>query len=703
MLPEFDSENADRDLTGQVTVLTHTPNASNAMFCNVYVECGDGAKNLDGTGGDFELTITVGGVTIQPDPQTIAFSTAVRSGVLTSPFPVRANKEVVVKIKSPNAGDNDVDVVATLFNIGGALGIPVALDSGTATIAGMLTKLADDNGGADYDATTDSQEKIASRVANIGSGGTGAINVEITNDNVLGALKGIAFVGTQAAGTFASLANDPTDYQQINNAAGNIDIVYYTNVGGNKEAVNILLQGYLDKKDRTGIFQAYDFVGSTWDTMYTLEGTNGGENVNEPAMRLSSKHTGTGAELGDVYVRFTTVVQADADLFNGVLLIQAVNISESVGYSVGRIWGDTVNGAAGTVPHRNGTADNPSLTWADMLTLSASIGLKSFNIANGSTIELSANSDNYSMYGAEWNLQLSDESMANMFVEMATVTGVGTGSAARFFYCKMGLGASVTLPACGMMTCMLGGDIILSSAGTYLMTNCFSGSVAPSLDFGAGVGNTTVHLTGYKGSVEIENFGRNGTDEIHITGDADLTINANCVGGTIHLIGNIEYTDNVVGGFVAGGGVILQDARYDVTQVQVAAAAALTAYDPSTNTEMNARTLPTADYGTSSGQTTINNNVITVDNVVDAIKVIVDNLPNGGSLNDLAAILTDSAWLVKAAEGDVDLDTSGTTFEEVIKEKDTANELIRKKLYQADETAVTSTDHLVGKKLESAP
>jgi hypothetical protein len=36
------------------------------------------------------------------------------------------------------------------------VGTPVALDGGTATLAGMLTKIADDSGGSAYDATTDS-------------------------------------------------------------------------------------------------------------------------------------------------------------------------------------------------------------------------------------------------------------------------------------------------------------------------------------------------------------------------------------------------------------------------------------------------------------------------------------------------------------------------------------------------------------------
>jgi len=43
------------------------------------------------------------------------------------------------------------------------LGTPVALDGGGATIAGMLTKIADDNGGADFDAETDSLQAIRDR------------------------------------------------------------------------------------------------------------------------------------------------------------------------------------------------------------------------------------------------------------------------------------------------------------------------------------------------------------------------------------------------------------------------------------------------------------------------------------------------------------------------------------------------------------
>jgi len=83
---------------------------------------------LDGSGGNFELTVTVGGFTVQTDPTVVTFSTAVDSAAYTAVFPVPENEEVIVKVKSPNAGDNSVSsVVAYLYGIDipGAGGLPV--------------------------------------------------------------------------------------------------------------------------------------------------------------------------------------------------------------------------------------------------------------------------------------------------------------------------------------------------------------------------------------------------------------------------------------------------------------------------------------------------------------------------------------------------------------------------------------------------
>lgn len=68
---------------------------------------------------------------------------------------------------------NQTDILATLNSLITAVGVPVALDGGDATLAGMLTKMADDNGGADFDATTDSLHESA------GGGGGGPTKEEI--------------------------------------------------------------------------------------------------------------------------------------------------------------------------------------------------------------------------------------------------------------------------------------------------------------------------------------------------------------------------------------------------------------------------------------------------------------------------------------------------------------------------------------------
>jgi len=123
MITEFDTERnagagpgSPLDLTTLITVLTDTPDASNATICQGYIKLGDGNDNLDGTGGDFQLVITVGGQTIQPSPQIVTFGTEVRSAIWTSQFPVPANEEVILRILSPNAADTDVDVTAYLYD-----------------------------------------------------------------------------------------------------------------------------------------------------------------------------------------------------------------------------------------------------------------------------------------------------------------------------------------------------------------------------------------------------------------------------------------------------------------------------------------------------------------------------------------------------------------------------------------------------------
>src|SRR5690606_22286596 len=66
---------------------------------------------------------------LQPSPQSITFAAVARAAVYTFAFPVPANRAVVIKALSPNAGDTDVAVRATLYDaaVGGeATGLSAA-------------------------------------------------------------------------------------------------------------------------------------------------------------------------------------------------------------------------------------------------------------------------------------------------------------------------------------------------------------------------------------------------------------------------------------------------------------------------------------------------------------------------------------------------------------------------------------------------
>jgi hypothetical protein len=106
-----------RDLTSQVTTLTYTNSADDVLICQGVVYLGDGVNDLDGSGGDFELTLQFGQQINQYDAQLVRFSTAVRASVFTEQFPLPVNESVTFKIKSPNATDTSVWTHATLYEV----------------------------------------------------------------------------------------------------------------------------------------------------------------------------------------------------------------------------------------------------------------------------------------------------------------------------------------------------------------------------------------------------------------------------------------------------------------------------------------------------------------------------------------------------------------------------------------------------------
>ncbi len=108
---------AVRNITSQTTAISYTNSSDEIQICQGIVRLGDGVNNLDGTGGDFELTLQFGDRVTQPDPQLIYFSTAVQANIFTTQFPLPINETVTLKIKSPNTADTSVWVHACVYEV----------------------------------------------------------------------------------------------------------------------------------------------------------------------------------------------------------------------------------------------------------------------------------------------------------------------------------------------------------------------------------------------------------------------------------------------------------------------------------------------------------------------------------------------------------------------------------------------------------
>ena len=145
----------------------------------------------------------------------------------------------------------------------------------------------------------------------------------------------------------------------FSDSANVIDVVYGFNVGGGRVGTAVQIVANVNGNADQINVQIYDHVGSTWDNVGIISGAGGADLFVSIEPALFQRHSGTGAELGKVYVRFSTVTTTPSILEVDQCVVSAVNIGQSVGYANGSIWVDTVNGSGGTESFVNGTADNP--------------------------------------------------------------------------------------------------------------------------------------------------------------------------------------------------------------------------------------------------------------------------------------------------------------------------------------------------------
>lgn len=408
--------------------------------------------------------------------------------------------------------------------------------SGGSTAADNLEAMYDGTGYVD-----DNAPATRLQVSNIGASNGGSINFAPTEDNTGGAIdpSSAAFVGSVVSGTFADIGPGTADSHSIDDAGNDIDIVYGYQVGGNRIATSITVNSDVDGGNDQVSVRVYNHSSAAWVTVGEIDDDT------VLTIPLTSAFTGTGAELGKVYVRFETEATTPENLTVFECLVAGVFVSQSVGYSGGSIWVDTVNGVAGVEPFVNGTADNPVLTWADALTISSSVGLSRFAIGSGSTVTLTAAILNYEMMGQGWIIDFNGQSVAGAYISGAVVSGTFVGDSAILEECTINAitGSGITMRSCFFNDV----SITANAAGNWFLNDCRSrvaGTDSPNFDFGAGVGDTSLNLRAYSGGIEIENMGDTGADFLSIEGNGALTVNANCDGGTIASRGNIRITDN---------------------------------------------------------------------------------------------------------------------------------------------------------------
>ena len=236
--------------------------------------------------GMYTLEIPASGGTINNDTEGFGYFTGKANGVLA--------------FRGPTIGFRAVGINNTMIDGADVFGTPVALDSGAATFGGMLTKMADDNGGADFDATTDSLEKIQTSVA-IGFP---------ENNNADADPGGGAWVvtGTQTSGDSDSTTANDGSYWQIAAAAADGDgfglSATQTFTLGITKKVSLLRVNA--KENLAGVVHvwAYDYVAADWEQLSDAVSAIQGASDNDFTFTLYPRHQQAGD--GEVQIRYTS-------------------------------------------------------------------------------------------------------------------------------------------------------------------------------------------------------------------------------------------------------------------------------------------------------------------------------------------------------------------------------------------------------------
>ncbi len=413
---------------------------------------------------------------------------------------------------------------------------------------------------------------IISAIGAIGSGTGAALNFACTTDSgETDPLNGVTKVGTVPTTTeYLKTTADNGIYEVITAAGSAVDWVYKFSVGSGRVASKVTFNGYLlvgaPATGKSVNVYAYNWTGTPgWDLVSVIAGQTTTTDITRDITLLSA-HTGTGTNAGVIYLRFTNsgnVTSLNVD----ELVAQAQNLGQTIGYADGSVWVDTTSGIAGTTPYVNGTADKPVLTWADALTIASAVGIKSFHLLPGTSIQLTASCDKYRFIGSAI-IDLNGQSIADaLFKDAYTISGTSTGDGAEFINCGI---ETATIAHGYFIDCRFKGTLTFAASNDYIIIRG-SDTVVGSSNTATFVfaANVDAIFRDWRGGIQLNSMAS--TNTAIIDGAGRVVISDTSVGGSITIRGHFPTIAggaglHTVAEFVAHGGTVTQTTRYSTDQ-----------------------------------------------------------------------------------------------------------------------------------------
>lgn len=227
---------------------------------------------------------------------------------------------------------------------------------------------------------------------------------------------------------------------------------------------------------------------------------------------------------------------------------------QAAAYPGRSIFIDTVNGVSGTCPGVNGTERQPVASWADAITIADLLGYNQFYVIGGSTLTLSSSAADYNFDGENYAFYPNGQSISGATIRNALVymsVSSATNSTTWLIGCR------IQQLITGSLGINVRDSVFISSSthaldGACKFYNCRCDTLQnnpPIFDFqgSGGLPYTTAIFMDWIGDLRLKQVYAAAT--VHIYGTGDLTIDADCTGGYIKVVGMRPPIDNVTGGF----------------------------------------------------------------------------------------------------------------------------------------------------------